>query len=275
MTPFVKRTITGAVFVLVILGAILLGRIGFLVAFTAISTACLLEFYCIMLRSRLRPQILYGLLIGVLVFIVNYLYSVGKIGPLVFLGFIPLVVSVFIVELFRNHHKPLQNIAATFLGIIYISLPFALLNYFVLDSSSYRIVYNVEFLIGFFFLIWANDTGAYTFGVTLGRHKMFPRVSPRKSWEGLIGGFFTTALVAWLLSLVFYNIPVIHWLTIGFISAVMGVFGDLVESMFKRSIGVKDSGKFLPGHGGMLDRFDALLLAAPIVYVYLEVMMLI
>ncbi len=194
---------------------------------------------------------------------------------MVFLGFIPLVVSVFIVELFRNHHKPLQNIGATLLGIVYVSLPFALLNYFVLNNSSFKIVYNVEFLVGFFFLIWANDTGAYTFGVSLGRHKMFPRVSPKKSWEGLIGGFFTTALTAWLLSLIFYNVPILHWLAIGMISAVMGVFGDLVESMFKRSIGIKDSGKFLPGHGGMLDRFDAVLLAAPIVFVYLEVMMLI
>lgn len=263
------------IFVLLILGAILLGRISFLIVFAAISTACLLEFYYMMLRARLRPQLLYGLLLGILVFLVNYLYSIGTIGPMVFLGFIPLVVSVFIVELFRNHHKPLQNIGATLLGIIYVSLPFALLNYFVLNNSSFKIVYNVEFLLGFFFLIWANDTGAYAFGVTLGRHKMFPRVSPKKSWEGLIGGFFTTALTAWLLSLVFYNVPILHWLAIGLISAVMGVFGDLVESMFKRSIGTKDSGKFLPGHGGMLDRFDAVLLAVPIVFVYLEVMMLI
>lgn len=275
MSPFLKRTITGILFVVLIIGSTLLGRISFLIVFSAISTACLLEFYYIMLRGRIRPQILYGLLLGVVIFVTNYLFAIGRIGNFVFLGIIPLIISVYIVELFRNHHKPLQNIAGTFMGLIYVSLPFALLNYFALTYSSFKIGYNVDFIIGFFFLIWANDTGAYAFGVTLGRHKMFPRVSPKKSWEGLVGGFFTTALTAWIISLVFVNVSILHWLAIGFIAAVMGVFGDLVESMFKRSIGIKDSGKFLPGHGGLLDRFDAMLLAVPIVYVYLEMMMLI
>lgn len=275
MSPFLKRTLTGSVFVLVIIGSILLGRISFLLVFLALSTACLLELYYIMLKARLRPQVLYGLLLGVVIFVINYLYATKLIDAFIFLGIIPLVISLFIVELFRNQNKPLVNIAGTLFGLIYITLPFSLLNYFVLDFSLNRIFYNTEFLLGFFVLIWANDTGAYIFGISFGRHKMFPRVSPKKSWEGLIGGFFTTALVAWVLSLAFYQTHVTHWLAIGFISAVMGVFGDLVESMFKRSIGIKDSGKFLPGHGGLLDRFDAVLLAAPIVYVYLEMMILI
>lgn len=215
------------------------------------------------------------MLLGAIIFLVNHYFAIGKLGPLIFLGLIPLIISVFIIELYRNHNKPIHNIAFTLLGLIYVAFPFALLNYYVLSYSSYRIGYQSHLLIGFFALAWANDSGAYAFGVSIGRNKLYPKISPNKSWEGLIGGFFVTALMAWLLSMFFHDVGLFHWMVIAFITAVMSVFGDLVESMFKRSIGTKDSGKFLPGHGGVLDRFDGIIMSVPVVYVYLEMMMLI
>ncbi len=275
MSTFLKRTISGTLFVIIIIGSILLGRYSFLLVFITLMLFSLYEFYKICLQSRVRPQILYGILLGALIFATNYFFAIGKIGPFIFLGLIPLLLSIFIIELYRNQNKPLHNIAFTLLGLLYVALPFSLLNYIVLSYSSYRIGYQSHLLIGFFALAWANDSGAYAFGVSIGKNKLFPKISPKKSWEGLIGGFFTTALVAWLISMVFPEVSLFHWFVIAFITAVMSVFGDLVESMFKRSIGTKDSGKFLPGHGGVLDRFDGILFAAPVVFVYLEMMMLI
>jgi len=275
LSTFLKRTISGSLFAIAILGSIILGRISFLLIFLALTIGTLMEFYRFAYKARIRPQYLYALILGTIIFVMNYLFAIGKLGNYIFLGIIPLIISVFIIELFRNHNRPMHNIAFTLLGLLYVAFPFSLLNYFALSYSSYRIGYQTHILIGYFILLWANDTGAYAFGMSIGRNRLYPKISPKKSWEGLIGGFFTTALIAWVISLFFTNISLFHWMTIGLITAVMSVFGDLVESMFKRSLELKDSGKFLPGHGGLLDRFDGMLLSAPVVFVYLEMMMLI
>lgn len=275
MSEFLKRTISGTLFVTVIIGAVVLNRVSFFFVFLAITIASMYEFYSLSLRARIRPQFLSGILLGSTIFVWAYLYASGSIEPITFFGFLPLLFSLFIIELYRNHQRPFQNIAFTLLGVIYIAVPFSLLNFIVLNGSSFRLSYSPNLLLGLFFLIWANDTGAYLFGMSIGKHRLFPRISPKKSWEGFFGGLLVTALVAWVISMFFDEIDGMHWLAIGMISAIMGVFGDLVESMYKRSLGVKDSGKFLPGHGGFLDRFDALLLSVPVVYAYLEVMMLI
>jgi phosphatidate cytidylyltransferase len=275
LSTFLKRTISGSLFAIAILGSIILGRISFLIIFLALTIATMMEFYRFAYKARIRPQYLYALILGTIIFVMNYLFAIGKLGNYIFLGIIPLIISVFIIELFRNHNRPMHNIAFTLLGLLYVAFPFSLLNYFALSYSSYRIGYQTHILIGYFILLWANDTGAYAFGMSIGRNRLYPKISPKKSWEGLIGGFFTTALIAWIISLFFTNISLFHWMTIGLITAVMSVFGDLVESMFKRSIELKDSGKFLPGHGGLLDRFDGMLLSVPVVFVYLEMMMLI
>lgn len=275
MSEFLKRTISGALFVIAVVGAVLIGHISFFAVFLGLMVACLFEFYTLGLKAKLRPQALLGMLIGVALFSWVYLYSLGRIERITVFGFIPLLVSVFIVELYRAQQKPLQNIAYTLLGLLYIALPFALLNVIVVNDASLSAVYEPKILLGILFLVWSNDTGAYLFGVSMGKHKMFPRISPKKSWEGFAGGVLATALVAWLISGFFTVMSYKHWLAVGLICSIMGVFGDLVESMFKRSIGVKDSGKFLPGHGGLLDRFDALIMVIPIAYVYLEVMMII
>lgn len=227
------------------------------------------------LKAKVRPQALLGIFIGAALFIWAFLYASGRIERITITGFIPLLVGIFVIELYRAHQQPILNIAYSILGLLYIALPFALLNFIVINGPSYAMTYNPKILLGILFLVWSNDTGAYLFGVSIGKHKMFPRISPKKSWEGFAGGLLVTLLVAWVIALFFHEVGLRHWLVIGVIASIMGVFGDLVESMLKRSIGVKDSGKFLPGHGGLLDRFDALIMVIPMVYAYLEVMMII
>ncbi|MDY0253882.1 MAG: phosphatidate cytidylyltransferase [Tenuifilaceae bacterium] len=275
MSSFLKRTISGALFVILITGGIILGRFSFFIVFLVLMELTMLEFYRLTFKARVKPQYLYGMILGAIVFIINHLFAIGMLGHFIFLGIIPLVLSIFLIELYRNHQKPIHNIAFTLLGIIYVAIPFSLLNYFVLSHTSYHIGYRTHILLGYFILLWTNDSGAYVVGLSIGRNRMFPRISPKKSWEGLVGGLFFTILASWILSLTFIEISFFHWAVIGLITASTGIFGDLVESMFKRSVGVKDSGKIMPGHGGLLDRFDCVLLSAPIVFVYLEIMMLI
>jgi phosphatidate cytidylyltransferase len=275
LSSFLKRTISGALFVILITGGIILGRFSFFIVFLVLMELTMLEFYRLTFKARVKPQYLYGMILGAIVFIINHLFAIGMLGHYIFLGIIPLVLSIFLIELYRNHQKPIHNIAFTLLGIIYVAIPFSLLNYFVLSHTSYHIGYRTHILLGYFILLWTNDSGAYVVGLSIGRNRMFPRISPKKSWEGLVGGLFFTILASWILSLTFIEISFFHWAVIGLITASTGIFGDLVESMFKRSVGVKDSGKIMPGHGGLLDRFDCVLLSAPIVFVYLEIMMLI
>ncbi|MDX9770410.1 MAG: phosphatidate cytidylyltransferase [Tenuifilaceae bacterium] len=275
MSSFLKRTISGALFIVLIIGGIILGRFSFFIVFFVLMELTLLEFFRITFKARVKPQYLYGMVLGGLIFIMNHLFAIGMLGHYIFLGIIPLILSIFLIELYRNHQKPIHNIAFTLLGIIYVAIPFSLLNYFALSYSSYHIGYKTHILLGYFIMLWANDSGAYVVGLSIGKNRLFPRISPKKSWEGLVGGLFFTVLASWILSLVFIELSFFHWAVIGLITATTGIFGDLVESMFKRSVGVKDSGKIMPGHGGLLDRFDCVLISAPIVFVYLEIMMLI
>ena len=176
---------------------------------------------------------------------------------------------MFFIELFRNKPNPFNNIGFTVLGIIYIIVPFLLLSITSFDITSSDISYAPNKLLGFFLLIWANDTFAYLVGIAIGRTKLFERISPKKTWEGTIGGIICTQGIAYIISIYFTELTMIQWMIIALIISVFGTLGDLVESMFKRSLGVKDSGNILPGHGGILDRFDAVLLCSPFVVVYL------
>ncbi len=275
MSEFLKRTISGLLFVIVLVGAIYIGHITFFIIFLAVMVATLLEFYHLGVKAKIHPQALMGIFIGIALFTWSYFYSSGRIERITIFGFIPILISIFVIELYRHHQKPMQNISFTLFGLIYIALPFSLLNFIAINGSSFRMEYNPNLLLGLLFLVWANDTGAYIVGVNLGKHKMIPRISPKKSWEGFVGGIATTLVVAWIIAGIFNEISLRHWLVLGAITALMAVLGDLVESMFKRSIGVKDSGKFLPGHGGLLDRFDALIMTIPVAYAYMEVIMII
>jgi phosphatidate cytidylyltransferase len=179
---------------------------------------------------------------------------------------LPLVSIIFIAELYRFKKSPFENIAMTLVGVLYIAMPFGLLNFFYLSGHNYAFI----LLLGYFVILWINDTFAYLFGTAFGKHRLFERISPKKSWEGSIGGALISIIAAWLIASFTNSLPLIHWIVIAIIIVICGTLGDLVESMLKRSLNCKDSGTLLPGHGGILDRFDAVLISAPIIFVYIQ-----
>ena len=270
MTTFIKRTISAVVFVAVVLGAALFGPWAFALVFAAITAICLMEFYHMVNKSGAQVLMAWAVPVGVAMFAWAALRSMQLLPGGTAYAVIPAMGLTFVMELFRAKEQPLHNIGLTLLGWLYVVAPMALLCFMVNTPDGYTHKYLISTLL----LVWSNDTGAYLLGMAVGRHKMFPRISPKKSWEGFAGGLATTALVAVALWRIFGGeLP--QWLMLGAVVGVFGVLGDLVESMFKRAVGVKDSGSLMPGHGGLLDRFDALLLAAPMAFVYLKLMSII
>jgi phosphatidate cytidylyltransferase len=179
---------------------------------------------------------------------------------------LPLIYAFPVYELFRKKEKPLANIALTGFGILFVTIPFSMLNFLAFPEFEGFKVYNYGLLISLFVFVWAGDSGAYLFGVRFGRHRLFERISPKKSWEGLLGGVITAIATAWILNAIFPQYNIVLLIVMAIVVVISGTLGDLVESMIKRSIGVKDSGRFMPGHGGLLDRFDSILLASPVIY---------
>ncbi len=228
------------------------------ILFLIIALLGLSEFYALLERANYRPQKYIGLLVG---------FGIIGLELYTFYGSILFpVLGFFFVELFRKTQKPLENIALSMLGIIYVVTPFFLLIH-LSKLCEYHPATNI--ILGFFFLMWSNDTFAYLIGKPFGRTKLFERISPKKTWEGFIGGLVLTQGVAYILSIYFTQLPLRDWMVIGAIVSVFGTLGDLVESMFKRNLDIKDSGSILPGHGGILDRFDGVFLSAPFMVAYL------
>ena len=176
---------------------------------------------------------------------------------------IVLIGASFIIELFRKSDTPIQNLAVTHLGTVYVALPMALA--YLIPMVSDVSGWNPSAALAYIFIVWANDVFAYLTGITFGRHRLCERLSPKKSWEGFFGGIIG-AVATGALAALYMNADVTLWCVVGAVAALSGVGGDLAESMFKRSVGIKDSGRILPGHGGFLDRFDAMLLSAPLVF---------
>jgi phosphatidate cytidylyltransferase len=300
METLIIRSITGIFFAAIVIGSIAFSSASFVLIFLALLIAGMIEFYNISSRTRARPQRISGIAIGVLLYLFSFLYSIGIIEIEYFLIFVPFFTLVFINEIYQDSKRPMQNVACTFMGVIYVALPFSLLNplvfnvsyniydsyqltsdysfdfindiinYLSLISPNHSITYSSQVLLGIFILIWAFDTMAYVFGTAFGRYPLFKRISPKKTWEGLIGGALSTGLVIYFVSVFFKDISLIQWISIGVIVVVVGTYGDLTQSLMKRSVNLKDSGKIMPGHGGILDRFDSFLLAYPIVFTYLK-----
>jgi phosphatidate cytidylyltransferase len=213
-------------------------------------------------------QRLIGVTGGSVLYVLVSLVSLGLVDKKWLILILLIPVFIIIIRLYINKPNPVDGISKTIFGIVYISVPFSILNFFYNPAFISGDVHpNV--LLGFFLILWTADSFAYLTGVTIGKHKLFKRISPQKTWEGTIGGFVFGMAVSWILSLYFLEYNLMNWLAIGFLTVLFGTFGDLAESMLKRSMNVKDSGKMLPGHGGFLDRFDAALLAAPVVFIYL------
>ncbi len=268
LNNFVSRSITGILFVAFIVGSIILNKYIFSSLFFIITILGLLEFYKLAEKDNIKPQKLTGIIISCVLYISNLLLSENLIENKIFLINIPLLFLIFVAELYRKEKNPFTNIAYTLLGIIYVALPLSLLNYFF-NPKFIAGDTHINIILGFFLLVWINDTAAYIFGSKFGKHKLFERISPKKTWEGFISGIIISFILTYIISLYFLEFCLIQWLIIDFIIIVAGIFGDLTESLFKRERNCKDSGKILPGHGGILDRFDSVLLATPFVFAYI------
>ena len=278
MNNFRTRALTGAVFVAVMVGCIWWSYWTMASLFLVISVLGLWEFYSLLEKNNFHPQKNTGIIICIVlntyfVYLVSDNVLAAMLLSYTFWLFIPVTMLIFFIELFRNKPFPFQNIGFTFLGLLYIQIPFLFLSSLAIksdvDIKHFNEIFTPYIILGFFFLIWSNDTFAYLVGRAIGRTKLFERISPKKTWEGFVGGVICTQGIAYILSIYFTELAPIHWHVVALIVSVFGTLGDLVESMFKRSLGIKDSGNILPGHGGILDRFDGVLLSSPFVVTYL------
>ncbi|MEY4540575.1 MAG: Phosphatidate cytidylyltransferase [Bacteroidota bacterium] len=268
MSNLQQRVIAAVVAVPFLIFCIVYSDWTFYGLFALIAIFAQLEFYKLLGLSGNAPLKYYGTFCGFVLVTVTYLIEKGVIAESNYYILSPLMASIFFIKLYKaKDDKPFRNIAYTFLGVIYVALPFALviiLAFLELNTFSWQKP------LGCLFLLWASDTGAYFAGTKFGKTKLFERVSPKKSWEGSIGGFVASMIVAYVLSLYFNDLEVWQWFGCGAIIVVAGTYGDLVESLFKRSIQIKDSASTIPGHGGFLDRFDGLLLSIPFIITFLK-----
>ena len=284
---FLVRTASGAVLLGIVLAAIFSGVWGYGALLLAVTIIGVWEFYGLARAKGSEPQRCMGMLMSLALFFAGFissLYIYGEtddqealgLGVFLLLIFAMLLVITFVIEVFRNRQTPMYNIATTIMGAVYVALPMAILT--ILPSGLNAIIYRGEVWIPwvflfYLFLVWGNDVFAYLVGVTMGKHRMCERLSPKKSWEGFAGGILGSAAVGAIAASVLggsYGV----WIGLAIVVALSSVVGDLIESMFKRDAGVKDSGAIMPGHGGILDRFDALIISAPFALIYLYIIMM-
>jgi phosphatidate cytidylyltransferase len=267
---FIVRTVTGVLFIFLVGWSIYSGPWHYTVIFSVFNFIALLEYYRLVNKEGGRKLVIEGLLVGVSLLPIVAMILTNNAGPEILAYILPLIFLTFILEIYRNKPDPIKQISTSILGPILISLPFTLLLY----TSFLGGQYDAKLLLGFFILLWTNDTGAYLVGMSFGKRRLFERISPKKSWEGFWGGFILSLIAAWFYGNWADSISKTDWMVLAVIIVVFGTFGDLSESLFKRSVNVKDSGSFLPGHGGIMDRFDGMFLAAPMIATYLTIRMM-
>ena len=267
------RTLSGAGLLIVVLGTVLWSAYSMLALMLLLTIGSMNEFYRIARLKQVTPLRLYPIIIGAGIVITSFFVATGAASPRVFAWTLPAIFALFIVGLYDKSGTHVENIVWEIGGIVYIAVPMALLTALPLNGVYGTVIYTPSILLSILFIVWANDVGAYLTGVAFGRRKLFERISPNKSWEGFFGGVACAVLVGGICGYALAPSPnsILVWGGAGAVIAISGVFGDLIESMLKRSVGIKDSGNILPGHGGFLDRFDALILAAPFVYTYFTV----
>ncbi len=247
--------------------AIIAGQYTFMAFFGLLIVGTLWEFYQIFEKNDKFPQKITGILTAIAIFFIYFFHYTGYKSHWFNLIVLSGIVTI-IIELYRRKENPFENIAITWLGILYISVPISMLWVLAFRENIYQ--YNYHIILSYFIFIWTYDSLAYVTGMLFGKTKLFERISPKKSWEGVIGGIIFAIIAAVIISKLYNDLTTLQWIGMAVIVSVFGTFGDLAESLLKRSFGMKDSGNILPGHGGLLDRFDALFLAIPAVYLYLQ-----
>jgi phosphatidate cytidylyltransferase len=272
-----QRTITAVFFVIAMLCGTFGCKESFFVVYGAVAAGCLWELYGLLFAHERKLQ--WRRILGTIWAMSPFLLLGGTAlgfwgGPVPFIGIAMLIFAAapfFLLELLLNQEHPFDNVGRYLLGMFYIGIPFCLLAYISMPlgeffSSGEYVPWRVFGLLG---LIWIDDTMAYFVGSMIGKHKLFERISPKKTWEGSIGGGLCTILVAWIVSHWIDVYTPNQWMALAAVAAIFGTLGDLVESMLKRSLHIKDSGSLLPGHGGLLDRFDAFIFALPFYWLVL------
>ncbi len=260
------RAITGIIFVVVMLGSLLFGPYLYAFFFLLLSLFSLKEFYGVIGAPDKDFSNRLGILCGAVIFLATFAYFNWYPDSLVFICCIPFLTLIYLDQLYRKGEIPFRQMAYLIFGVVYVVFP-----YLTFYSLAYlKGGFNYHYPMGFLFLLWSNDTGAYLVGKKMGKHFLFQRHSPKKTWEGFFGGLLLSVLVAAIIAHYFTGIYSWQWISAALIISVFGTYGDLTESMLKRSYQIKDSGSLLPGHGGLLDRFDGLLLAAPLVWLFLK-----
>jgi phosphatidate cytidylyltransferase len=278
MTNLVRRTITGAFIVIFVLGSLWLHPLSFFILGAVMIAGMQREYYIMVRGTGVRPQLVTGIISGLILYVTATMIALGWLAREWFLAMIPVISIVMTIELFRKVERSFDSLAHTFFSILYAAAPFSLFPFAAFNRSGLEplvkmqgIEFSPGILVGFFLLLWTNDTGAYLVGSLIGKHRLFERISPKKSWEGFFGGLILTLLVARLISGWLGVTDTAGWMIIAVIVSVAGTVGDLLESMLKRSLGLKDSGTIMPGHGGFLDRFDSVVVAFPLVYLFLAI----
>ena len=261
-----RRILTALLGASLILAGSAFGQWTYFIVFFIICLFSSIEFYRLTWLDGMLPLKFLGTLNCLLLFTLTFLVEAGILSAKFYFCLLPFLALIFLVKLYKKEEKPFTNIAFTFLGILYIGLPFSLLNFVVFAPGTY----NSHLVIGIMIILWCSDVGAYFVGVRYGRRKLFERVSPKKSWEGMAGAFLLAMVASFILAHYFQDLNYLQWTIIAVIIVITGTYGDLVESLFKRSISIKDSGKILPGHGGFLDRFDGLLISLFFIGFYLK-----
>ena len=279
MNNFFRRTLTGAWIVFFVIGGFWLHPASFLITGLILLIGTQYEYYIIIRNSGVTPRIIPGLITGISTYLISALVASGVVPMTSFLIIIPLVIFIMIRELYRKQDNPFDSLAHTFFPVIYTAVPFSLFPFSAFSHAGLDCIIPIEgltfspgIIIGFFLLLWANDTGAYLAGISFGRHRLMERISPKKTWEGFFGGLLFALFIAWILSGWLGVVDTGGWIVISLITSIAGTYGDLIESMLKRSGGVKDSGTIMPGHGGFLDRFDSTIISFPLVYLFFSLL---
>ncbi|MCR6505627.1 phosphatidate cytidylyltransferase [Bacteroides sp. KH569_7] len=270
---FIQRAVTGVLFVIVLVGCILYSPLSFGILFTIISALSVHEFAQLVNRSgEVSINKTITALGGAYLFLALMSFCTQQsVGARIFLPYLGLLLYMMITELYLKKKNPTGNWAYSMLSQLYVALPFALLNVlaFQYSTETSSVTYNPILPLSIFVFIWLSDTGAYCTGSLIGKHRLFERISPKKSWEGSIGGGIFSIASSFVFAYFFSFMLWWQWVGLAIVVVIFGTWGDLTESLMKRQLGIKDSGNILPGHGGMLDRFDSALMAIPAAVVYL------
>ena len=272
MNNFIKRTLSGIGFVAIMLAALLTNKFVFGIVMLLSLVVMMREFLHMTCGSEYRYSQILSIFAGVTLFVLTYLFKGFNFpGRLVILAFIPVFV-VMINSLYVKDKSRFDKFANLYTAILYIAVPWSVFNFAVFNGNG---DFNGKLLLAFFAIVWGSDVGAYLFGITLGQKygkKLFPSISPKKSWIGFWGGMLMAVAVAMILHYAgLMPFTLLHCVFLAVLLDVAGVYGDLIESQWKRHYNVKDSGNLIPGHGGLLDRFDSALIAIPIGVIYLVV----